>query len=42
MESPSANSRGFDPEVFTFLSKLLPVVDAINYLVVIVLSTAPC
>ena len=41
MESPSANSRGFDPEVFTFLSKLLPVVDAINYLVVIVLSTRP-
>jgi class 3 adenylate cyclase len=41
MESPSANSRAFDPEVFTFLSRLLPVVDAINYVIVILLSTRP-
>src|SRR5438128_9795486 len=41
MESPSANSRGFDPEVFTFLRRLLPVVDAINYVIVVALSTRP-
>ena len=41
MESPSANSRRFDPEVFTFLRRLLPVVDAINYVIVVALSTRP-
>lgn len=41
LEPASPQDSGLDNEVFTFITKLLPAVDLVNYVVVVWLSTRP-